>query len=70
MIIDGVEFWRLNTVAKVVGLSRSEIYRRMEKGTFPASRPYPDSILRFWLSTDVQEWQAQALGEPLKPSPG
>ncbi len=57
------EFLRLPQVQRAVGLSRSEIYRRIANGDFPAPRRYPDSNKTFWLSTDVVQWQAQVLGD-------
>ncbi len=56
-----VEFWRLPTVVQKVGLSRSEIYRRISDGRFPKPRRYPDSDKSFWLSSEVQAWQMEAL---------
>lgn len=57
-----VEFWRLPTVMQKVGLSKSEIYRRISDGRFPKSRRYPDSDKTYWVSTEVVEWQQQVLG--------
>lgn len=59
---NSVEFWRLPTVIAKVGLSKSEIYRRISEGRFPKSRRYPDSDKTYWLSTEVIEWQMKALG--------
>lgn len=56
------EFWRLPMVRQQVGMSKTEIYRRAEQGQFPAPRRYPGSRLVYWLSTDVLDWQRQALG--------
>lgn len=53
-----IEFWPISTVTQKVGLSRSEIYRRMEGGRFPKSRAYRDSTRKFWLSNEVRSWQA------------
>lgn len=57
-----IEFWRLPVVIEKVGLSKSEIYRRISNGKFPKPRRYPDSEKTFWLSGDVITWQMQALG--------
>jgi predicted DNA-binding transcriptional regulator AlpA len=57
-----LEFWRLPTVIEKVGLSRSEIYRRVADGRFPKPRHYPDSDKTFWLSSDVLLWQLECLG--------
>lgn len=60
---DAPEFWRLPRVIEVTGLSRSEIYRRMNEGTFPKSHPYRDAPkIRFWVSSEVQRWQAEQVG--------
>lgn len=57
-----MEFWRLNTVTQKIGLSKSEIYRRVAAGKFPKPRRYPDSDKTFWLSSDVIQWQQQVVG--------
>lgn len=56
-----LELWRLPTVTRVTGLSRSEIYRRVAAQTFPPPRRYPDSTKSFWPSTEVQAWVMQTL---------
>jgi predicted DNA-binding transcriptional regulator AlpA len=60
-----VEFWRLETVEQKVGLSKSEIYRRMRLGEFPESRAYPGGKgkMRFWISTEVRRWQRTIVGD-------
>ena len=58
------EFWRLPRVLQVTGLSKSEIYRQIAEGLFPASRAYSGAgSRRFWISTEVQRWQAEQVGE-------
>lgn len=57
-----VEFWRLPTVMQKVGLSKSEIYRRISDNRFPKSRRYPDSDKTYWVGSEVVEWQQQVLG--------
>ena len=56
------EFLRLPQVIQRVGLSRSEIYRRVSRSEFPRPRAYPNSRKRFWLSTEIAEWQRRAVG--------
>jgi len=56
-----MEFWGLDVVVSKVGLSRSEIYRRQKLRQFPQSRAYRNSTRRFWLSTDVRQWQREEL---------
>lgn len=58
------EFWRLATVKQRVGLSKTEIYRRIERGEFPRSRAYPGSRLVYWLSDEIAAWQHQVVGDP------
>lgn len=58
------ELWRLPRVIEVTGLSKSEIYRRVGEGQFPKARPFKDiPNKRFWVSSEVQRWQAQQVGE-------
>lgn len=58
------EFWKLPRVIEATGLSKSEIYRQMNDGRFPTSRPYKHNPTRkFWVSVEVQRWQAQQIGE-------
>ncbi|WP_085810978.1 AlpA family phage regulatory protein [Sphingomonas sp. TZW2008] len=59
-----MEFWRLPRVIEVTGLSKSEIYRLIRLGTFPAPHAYRESpSRRFWVSTEVQHWQAAQIGQ-------
>lgn len=61
---EDIEFWRMPTVIAKVGLSKSEIYRRIKIGTFPKARPYPGSPgRRFWVSTEVCAWQQAILDD-------
>lgn len=61
---DGIEFWPMKLVAKKVGLSQTEIYRRIADGRFPRSRSYADGgKRRFWLSTEVLDWQRDILAK-------
>ena len=63
-IQEDIEFWRLPTVIAKVGLSKTEIYRRISKGSFPKARPYPGSPgKRFWVSTEVRAWQQAILDQ-------
>jgi predicted DNA-binding transcriptional regulator AlpA len=57
MAVD-LEFWPMKVVAKKVGLSQTEIYRRIADGRFPRGLHYADGGKRkFWLSTEIIEWQ-------------
>lgn len=61
-----LRFLRLREVVATVGLSKSEIYRRVSEKRFPAPRPYRDTpSIKFWLSTEIDEWQKQQLGETI-----
>lgn len=55
------QFLRMPQVIQQVGLSRSEIYRQIAGGRFPAPRKYPSSRKSYWLSTEVRDWQESAL---------
>ena len=57
------EFLRLSAVKVRVGLSKSEIYRRVALQEFPKPRRYPASRLVYWRQQDVANWQKQAMGE-------
>jgi prophage regulatory protein len=58
-----IEFLRLPAVIARVGLSKTEIYRRIKEGTFPASRPYRGGARMgvFWLSSEIRQWQHNEL---------
>ncbi len=59
-----VEFLPMKRVVQLVGLSQSEIYRRIKQGQFPASRAYRGaSTRRFWMSTEVHAWQRDQVGD-------
>ena len=47
--------WRLPTVAAHVGLCRSEIYKRMSKGTFPKPVQLGARAVA-WRALDIDEW--------------
>lgn len=58
---DDIEFWRLAKVIEKVGLSRREIYRRIQRSEFPKSRAYPGGRIKFWVSTDIRNWQREVI---------
>jgi predicted DNA-binding transcriptional regulator AlpA len=59
-----LEFWPMKLVAKKVGLSQTEIYRRIAEGRFPQSLHYGNGGKRkFWLSTEIIEWQQAVLAK-------
>jgi predicted DNA-binding transcriptional regulator AlpA len=58
------EFWRLPAVIERVGLSKSEIYRRMRDGSFPANKRYRRGSGVFWLASEVRGWQRDEAERP------
>jgi predicted DNA-binding transcriptional regulator AlpA len=60
---DDIEFWPLQRVVQITGLSRSEIYRRQKESSFPRARPYKNSSRVFWVSSDVREWMRGQLAD-------
>jgi prophage regulatory protein len=60
------QFIRLPEVLRIVGLSKSEIWRRIQAGTFPAPIKLGDRATRFELS-EVHAWASARLAE--RPSP-
>jgi hypothetical protein len=76
-VTDRLEFWKLNTVQEVSGLSKSEIYRRMRepgKNPFPPNHAYhgtgdTERAAKFWASCDVRAWQLAEIGIAPSPAP-
>lgn len=57
-------FWRLPDVQTRVGLSKTEIYRRIREGSFPHSRRYrPKGSGVYWLSSEVRRWQVNEVNQ-------
>jgi prophage regulatory protein len=52
---------RLAEVKQRVGLSRSEIYRRIQRKEFPA-QVRESYRVSFWWESDVQEWLRNSAG--------
>jgi prophage regulatory protein len=50
-----IRILRRPEVEKLVGLSRSTIYSRLEQGTFPKPIPLGGRLVG-WLEQDVQNW--------------
>lgn len=60
MILDpNEELWRLPKVIKVIGLSKTEIYRQAKAGKFPQPRKYKNSDKSFWPASEIRQWQKQ-----------
>ncbi|KFG91871.1 putative transcriptional regulator [Sphingobium herbicidovorans NBRC 16415] len=61
-ILEETEFWPLRKVLQRVGLSKTEIYRRIAENRFPTGRSYGDGgKKKFWLSTEIKAWQDAVL---------
>ncbi|MGP8474285.1 helix-turn-helix transcriptional regulator [Burkholderia sp. PR2] len=55
---------RMRGLPGLVGLSKSEIYRRIQAGTFPKPIPLGTRAVG-WLESDIQSWiNSQAGREP------
>ena len=57
--------WRMNETCHQVGLSRSTIYRLIDKGDFPKSIPLGVKSVGF-LSSEVIAWKEQRIAESRK----
>lgn len=55
--MDESRLYRLPQVIEKVALSKSEIYRRIKAGTFPAPTPVGIRAVR-WRSKDIQAWES------------
>lgn len=55
-------FLRLPEVVKRTGLSKTEIYRRIEEGSFPKQRKKGPRLV-FWLNGEILKWQLDILGD-------
>lgn len=54
----------MKRVVEVTGISKTEIYRQIATGRFPAGRPYKSNpSRRFWVSTEVAAWQREQVGD-------
>ena len=53
MVID--RLLRLDEVLSYTGLSRSELYRKMQEGTFPGSVKVSKRAVR-WRESEVERW--------------
>lgn len=51
---------RMRDVRRAVGLSRSEIYRRIAAGEFPSPVPIGDRA-RAWVTTEIEAWIADRI---------
>lgn len=61
-MVEDLEFWPMKVVVKKVGLSQTEIYRRVADNRFPRSYTYNDGGKRkFWLSTEIRDWQESVI---------
>ncbi|WP_423332075.1 helix-turn-helix transcriptional regulator [Rhizobium wenxiniae] len=53
---------RIDSVCAVTGLSRSEIYRRVQAGTFPKQTRISHRYSA-WKSHEIADWIRQAMGD-------
>lgn len=49
-------FLKRAEVEKRVGLARSQIYARMEAGTFPKAVPDIDTRTVWWIESEIEAW--------------
>jgi prophage regulatory protein len=59
-------FIRRSEVERLTALSRTEIYRQIQKGTFPKPVPIGGKAVR-WLLSSIETWQRQRIERPWKP---
>jgi prophage regulatory protein len=59
-------FIRRSEVERITGLSRTEIYRQIQKGIFPKPVPIGGKAVRWQLSL-IENWQQQCIDRPWKP---
>jgi len=57
---DNIYFIRMRDLTKVVGLSRSEIYRRVEDGRFPQPIQLGARAIA-WPSDRIEKWQSEQI---------
>lgn len=57
-----IQLIRLPDVRRIVGLSRSEIYRRIALNQFPKPVPIGERV-RAWSSTEITSWVEQRIAE-------
>ncbi|MFE0502303.1 helix-turn-helix transcriptional regulator [Lysobacter soli] len=60
--LSGLALERLPSVKRRTGLSRSEIYRRIAAGTFPAAVKLGERASA-WHSAEVDQWIAERIAE-------
>lgn len=57
-----IRILRRPEVEKLVGLSRSTIYSRLEQGSFPKPMPLGGRLVG-WIEQDVQNWLQERIEE-------
>ena len=62
----GIKFLRLPEVKDRTALSRSSIYLRISKGTFPKQIDLGGGRAIGWLESDIQQWIEQRVAESRK----
>ena len=59
-------FLRCSDVQRLTALSRTEIYRQIRRGTFPAPIPSGGKAVR-WLQSAIENWQQERIERPWTP---
>ena len=54
-ISDDEEFWRIPIVKEKTGMSKTDIYRKIQQGSFPRSHRRSHRVA-VWFATEVREW--------------
>ena len=57
-------WWRLPKVIAETGLSRSTIYRLMDRGAFPKNHPMRSVRAKVWLEGEVRAWKDCEIDAP------
>lgn len=58
--VPSVRFVRLPEVRAMTGLSKTEIYRRIREGRFPAQTKI-SSAVAVWTTVQIADWQAKMI---------
>jgi prophage regulatory protein len=53
-----MQFMRIGDVIRATGLSRTEIYRRIQQGRFPSQRRLSHRV-SVWVKGEVDQWMGK-----------
>lgn len=57
-----IRFIRMKELQGIVGLSRTEIYKRAKDGRFPSAYSFPEMPrAKFWSSEEIRNWQLETI---------